>query len=145
MIMKKIEAGGGVIFRENADDDIEVVLIKRRGLWDLPKGKRDKGEEIIECAVREIQEEISPGEVSVLDFIDKTYHEYVESGEEIGKITYWYLMKTANPDPEFDPQKEEQIEEVKWVPAAEAVKLVAFDNLVTILDKALKKIKKARN
>ncbi len=143
--MKKIEAGGGIICRENSNDETEVVLIKRRGVWDLPKGKRDDGEGIRDCALREVQEEISPGKITEADFVDTTYHEYVESGEQIGKTTYWYLMKTANNDPEFDPQKEEQIEEVRWVVFGEAVHMVAFNNLKTILGKAVEKIKMARN
>ena len=32
-------------------------MIFRRGKWDLPKGKLDKGEKIEDCAVREVEEE----------------------------------------------------------------------------------------
>jgi 8-oxo-dGTP pyrophosphatase MutT (NUDIX family) len=35
----------------------EVLLIFRRGKWDLPKGKLDAGESIETCAVREVEEE----------------------------------------------------------------------------------------
>ena len=45
-----IKAAGGVVF--NAND--EVLLIYRRGKWDFPKGKAEKGETIEETALREV-------------------------------------------------------------------------------------------
>jgi 8-oxo-dGTP pyrophosphatase MutT (NUDIX family) len=53
--MKKmiIKAGGGIVVNEQN----EVLLIYRRGKWDLPKGKLDDGETIEECALREVKEE----------------------------------------------------------------------------------------
>jgi hypothetical protein len=43
-----IKAGGGVVYNEKK----ELLFIFRRGKWDLPKGKLDKGETLEECAVR---------------------------------------------------------------------------------------------
>ena len=36
---------------------MKLLMIFRRGKWDLPKGKLDKGETFERCAVREIEEE----------------------------------------------------------------------------------------
>jgi 8-oxo-dGTP pyrophosphatase MutT (NUDIX family) len=35
----------------------ELLMIYRRGKWDLPKGKLDEGETIPQCALREVMEE----------------------------------------------------------------------------------------
>src|SRR5947209_9353514 len=35
----------------------EILLIFRRGKWDLPKGKLEAGESLQECAIRELKEE----------------------------------------------------------------------------------------
>lgn len=43
-----IDAAGGLAYNENN----EILLIYRRGKWDLPKGKRDDGEVMEECALR---------------------------------------------------------------------------------------------
>ena len=48
-----IQAAGGLV---NNEKD-EILMIFRRGKWDLPKGKLDKGETLEECAVREVEEE----------------------------------------------------------------------------------------
>ena len=48
-----IEAAGGLIF--NAQQ--ELLMIFRKGFWDLPKGKVDEGESLGDCALREVNEE----------------------------------------------------------------------------------------
>ncbi|MCW3118909.1 MAG: hydrolase, partial [Chitinophagaceae bacterium] len=48
-----IHAGGGFIVNEKD----ELLMIFRRGKWDLPKGKQDNGETLEQCAVREVREE----------------------------------------------------------------------------------------
>ena len=53
----KIIAAGGLVTNENN----ELLMIFRRGKWDLPKGKLDKGETIEECAIREVEEETGIG------------------------------------------------------------------------------------
>lgn len=128
-----IEAGGGVVYRETGKDGSEVVLIKRRGLWDLPKGKKEGNETVKECAVREVSEEIGISIPMISYFLTKTYHEYRENGKLIGKITHWYLMEPDDPETEFTPQKEEQIEEVRWVPLKIAAGLVGYSNLKKVL------------
>ena len=47
------EAAGGLISNPAG----EVLLMFRRGKWDLPKGKLDEGETLEACALREVQEE----------------------------------------------------------------------------------------
>ena len=41
-LVPTIKAGGGVVYNEEG----KVLLIKRHGNWDLPKGKKEKGENI---------------------------------------------------------------------------------------------------
>jgi 8-oxo-dGTP pyrophosphatase MutT (NUDIX family) len=48
---KKIIAAGGLVLNE----DKEILMIFRRGFWDLPKGKLDPDETIEHCALREVQ------------------------------------------------------------------------------------------
>jgi hypothetical protein len=48
-----VEAAGGLV----ALRDGRILLIKRLGKWDLPKGKVEKGESLQETALREVVEE----------------------------------------------------------------------------------------
>ncbi|MCB0756275.1 MAG: NUDIX hydrolase [Flavobacteriales bacterium] len=112
---KLIEAAGGLV--QNQND--EWLFIHRNGMWDLPKGKLEKGESIEECAVREVAEECGIDEPTIEKPLSPTYHTYELKGKRILKKTYWYLMKSSDTS-ELIPQTEEGITEVKWVSTAEA-------------------------
>ena len=104
-----IKAGGGIIRNEKG----EILLIFRRGKWDLPKGKLDPGETLEECAVREVKEETGLSRVDLVKSIEITYHTYVEKGTLILKESHWYEMKSDSGQ-ELIPQTEEEISEIKW-------------------------------
>jgi len=104
-----IEAAGGLVFNPEG----KALVIYRRGFWDLPKGKLDKGEGKKEAAVREVQEETGLINVDLQDFICETNHVYKDKKQRrCIKRTYWYKMKTE--DKKLTPQAEEDIEEAKW-------------------------------
>ncbi len=109
-LFRIIEAAGGVV--NNSDGDI--LFIKRLGKWDLPKGKMEKGESREESAVREIEEETGLGDVELVQFINTTYHIYVErNGDKVLKCTHWFEMNFSGEDTS-KPQTEEGITEVAW-------------------------------
>jgi len=130
--MKELTAGGGVLYRQKSGK-IQVVLIYRRGVWDLPKGKKEENENIAECAMREVAEEVGIPLPVIESELGTTYHEYTMEGLPVGKKTFWYAMRTRNGD-SFTPQREEDIEQVKWVDLDQARDRVGFENLREILD-----------
>ena len=105
-----IDAAGGVAYNERG----EILMIYRRGKWDLPKGKRDDGEEIEECALREVKEETGLKNLELGDKICDTYHIYSQYGESVLKRTAWYKMSATSKD-KLKPQKAENILEARWV------------------------------
>lgn len=109
-LFRIIEAAGGIVNRPNGD----ILFIKRLGKWDLPKGKMEKGESREESAVREIEEETNLHNVELLDFINTTYHIYIErNGDRVLKYTHWFEMNFDGEDTS-KPQQEEGITEVAW-------------------------------
>ena len=129
-MVTKIIAAGGIVFNESND----VLLIYRRGFWDLPKGKLDDGESIETCAQREVCEEtgISFSNLSIKDFAGITYHEYFDKylQNDVLKETHWFYMQLSGDNP-LIPQTEEDIEEIRWV---------ALQNLPAYFDKTYKNI-----
>lgn len=113
MHYEHVIAAGGVV--KNSHD--EILLIHRRGYWDLPKGKLDEGEAISSCAIREVEEETGVTGLSLGKLIDCTYHIYDTYGSDAIKTTYWYAMDT-NDHNALVPQAEEDIAEAVWVPKA---------------------------
>jgi len=110
--MNKIIAAGGLVTNENN----ELLMIFRRGKWDLPKGKLDEGETIEQCAVREVQEETGLKDVTLQNFIGITNHEYFNTytNEDVIKESHWYAMSAA-PGQQLVPQTTEDIEDIEWV------------------------------
>ena len=112
-----IKAAGGIVLNEYD----EVLLIYRRGLWDLPKGKFENNKEKKkECALREVIEETGIKDVEIegkvkLFFNGKrtTYHTYRYKRKPTIKPVYWYVMRTQKQ--KLTPQTDEDIEEAIWV------------------------------
>lgn len=107
---KLIKAAGGVVFNEEG----QLLLIKRLGKWDLPKGKLEDGEDLKLAALREVHEECGLNFLGILGKVGNTYHAYLLKGRWILKKTAWYRM-VAWGDNEVTPQIEEDITEVIWV------------------------------
>ncbi len=112
MKKKTIVAAGGLVSNENGG----LLLIYRRGFWDLPKGKLDEGESIETCAVREVEEETGLTNVLLDKLVGVTYHEYFDEWKQrdVVKETHWFAMH-VNGNQTLVPQQEEDIIDIKWV------------------------------
>ncbi len=123
-----IKAGGGLVRNEHN----EMLLIHRRGKWDLPKGKLDKGETIEACAIREVEEETGLQNVQLLSPLLVTYHTYHEGTKFILKESYWYTMQVSGKQ-QLIPQTEEDINAIKWVDEA-AIEPYLNDSFPSVVD-----------
>jgi 8-oxo-dGTP pyrophosphatase MutT (NUDIX family) len=115
----QIEAAGGMVLNGKG----ELLMMFRRGKWDMPKGKLDDGETIKECALREVREETGLTHLKVGRKLQVTYHTYAIKGKNIIKPSHWYFMKYDGNEVPI-PQTEEDITEVRWVNKKEAAKLI---------------------
>lgn len=105
-----VEAGGGIVFNNRG----EFLVIERKGVWDLPKGKLKKGENYEEAALREVGEETGLKGLVTVQPLLSTYHTYPLKGERILKKTRWFEMRyhgRARPRLE----EEEDITDYRWV------------------------------
>jgi 8-oxo-dGTP pyrophosphatase MutT (NUDIX family) len=114
--MELIKAAGGVV----SNEENKYLFIFRKGKWDLPKGKLDKGESFKKAAVREVEEECGITIDTSGDKICKTYHIYEVYGVPVIKKTVWYWMR-ANNQPDLKPQIEEGITDAKWLAAGDFI------------------------
>lgn len=107
---KEVDAAGGLVANRRGD----FLLINRNGLWDLPKGHREAGEDVAETALREVQEETGVDQLELGSLICITDHCYYRGGIWHLKHTYWYNMLYTNPV-DLTPQREEDITKAAWV------------------------------
>lgn len=126
-----IQAAGGLVQNEKQ----EILLIFRRGNWDLPKGKLDEGEKLEDCAVREVEEETGLKNIKLIAPLTITYHTYHEGARFILKQSHWYSM-TTNGNHVLVPQIIEQITEVKWVTKKDLKKYIenSFPSVADVLE-----------
>ncbi|MEN7547075.1 NUDIX domain-containing protein [Rapidithrix thailandica] len=115
-----IDAAGGIVLQQD-----KLLFMKRRGKWDLPKGKVDEGESIETAATREVMEECGV-QVELQDKLGKTYHTYTQNDQDIIKCTHWFLMNCVE-DSQMQPQVEEDIEELRWFDRTQ-VEAIVFNN-----------------
>ncbi|HOZ97021.1 MAG TPA: NUDIX domain-containing protein [Niabella sp.] len=135
---KKFEkhvAGGGLVINKTND----ILMIFRRGFWDLPKGHLDKGETIQACALREVQEETGLSKIHLLSPILITYHTYEHGTHHILKESHWFLMQETETE-KLVPQTEEDIEKIEWVKVADIEKYLAtaYPSITDVVKEYLK-------
>ena len=111
-LFSPVTAAGGLV--RNQEEDI--LMIYRNGIWDLPKGKTESGESDEETALREVSEEcgIPQDHLSIIRFLDYSYHIYPQDDKWLFKTTSWYVMSATEDEP-LTPQTEEGISELRWV------------------------------
>ncbi|GAB3538912.1 NUDIX domain-containing protein [Pontibacter brevis] len=133
---KIVKAAGGLVLKEG-----KILMIYRLGVWDLPKGKLNKKENVQEGALREVEEECNI-QVEVVDKLPKTWHSYAFKGKKILKKTSWYVMSCTD-DSLMKPQAEEFIEEVRWMSPEEVEEVLpkAYTSIAFIVRHYLQSLK----
>ena len=105
-----IEAAGGYVLNGLG----QLLMIFRKGFWDLPKGKLELDETIKDAAIREVEEECGVKELNIESAHFITHHLYKDKKGTVIKRSYWFLMQTLHNGP-LIPQTEEDIESALWV------------------------------
>jgi len=140
-IMKKFKekipvskAGGGLVYNTRG----EVLFIFRNGKWDLPKGGIEKGEEIEETAIREVEEETGCKGLKIVNKLEKTYHVFINNnGKYKLKMVQWFEMYTDYDGP-LVCQEEENIEKVVWLNPEQVKEALnnSYENIKLLFDKS---------
>jgi predicted NUDIX family NTP pyrophosphohydrolase len=132
------QSAGTLLYRDGADG-LEVLLVhpsgnyNRRAPWGIPKGEPDEGEELEAAARRETLEETGVGAGSLT---------------ALGHIVYQKSRKRVHafagpaPDPCAPRLASWEIDQVRFVPLAEARTLIHPDQAV-FLDRLLEHLKRA--
>ncbi|MFO7658248.1 MAG: NUDIX domain-containing protein [Bacteroidales bacterium] len=123
-----INAAGGLI-RNPAG---QYLFIKRRGKWDLPKGKLDDNETFEMAARREVMEECGLDDVQIIYPLLSTYHTYPYQNGMALKKTSWFEMLYIGDNLPV-PQTEEDITEIKWF-RNEELQQVSENTFKSVLD-----------
>ena len=115
-----IEAAGGLLWRDSLHGkQIAVVHRSRYDDWTLPKGWREKGEQFIEAAVREVIEETNC-QVKVGKFAGSTSY-LVEGVPKI--VLFWFMEITQ--DCGF--KKNDEVDMLVWLDVEDALERLDYE------------------
>jgi 8-oxo-dGTP pyrophosphatase MutT (NUDIX family) len=130
-----IIAGGGIVTNELG----ELLMIFRRGKWDLPKGKLDKGESIEDCALREVREETGVLHLKIGALLLVTQHDYYDKWvkADVIKETHWFRMFVSG-TPALVPQTEEDITAIEWTKLTNVAARLeeSYETIKAVLEKS---------
>ena len=124
-----IEAAGGLVY----NDKNQLLMIFRDGKWDLPKGKLEVGENIEQCAMREVEEECGVSGLIITQQLQETYHTYEINRQKILKRIFWFEMKSSFKG-KLTPQTKEGITAVVWTDKEDIAEKLenSFGNIIEL-------------
>ncbi len=129
------KSAGGVIYQER-DGQMWVALIatKGGGVWGLPKGLVETGEEPLQAALREVKEEAGlEGEpVDDLGYIEYWYRDSA-AGILYHKFVHYALLAQVTGDVS---QHDWEVDEARWFAIEDAVERASYDNEKEVLVRA---------
>jgi 8-oxo-dGTP diphosphatase len=113
---------------------------KKQGIWALPKGLIDRGESPAETAVREGYEETGVRPRLGPKLGDVRYV-YTWQGERVFKIVSFHLAyATGGRIGEVPAGMEREVAEVRWLPLADAPRLLAYKGEREMAERALSEL-----
>jgi 8-oxo-dGTP diphosphatase len=120
-----LAAAGGVVWR-NDGSTLRIAVVHRPYYddWTLPKGKLDKGESELACAVREVREEI--GADVVVQRRLRAVHYPVGGVEK--RVAYWVMRHVGG-----DFLANDEVDELRWLTVAQAREQLTFDTDRSVL------------
>jgi 8-oxo-dGTP pyrophosphatase MutT (NUDIX family) len=127
-------SAGGVIYRWR--DEIPHVLLIRDSYqhWGLPKGHLEGSETPDLAALREVEEETGLDDLVLGPQLETIDWFFRAGGRLIHKYCHFYLIEA--PTGETIPQLEEGITACCWVPLADAMRQISYDNAREVLRRA---------
>ncbi len=127
----EVTAAGGVLWRRSTTGAVEVLVVHRPRYddWSFAKGKCDPGESFADTAAREVLEETGFTVVFGPELDEVRYRDHKGRSK---LVRYWAMTVSGG---DFTPNDE--VDEVCWLPVAEARSTVTYAHDAALLDRLL--------
>ena len=140
-VVRETTSGGVVFRRHGKNQDVQILLMQdAKNRWTIPKGHVEPGEEPRQTAEREIREETGLKEMQVHSWLGKVNFRYRRSHTLVLMSMHIYLVEGQGESDKLHP--EEWLNDVKWLPAAEAIDKIAYEDIGKLILVGMKKIRK---
>jgi len=138
--MRREFSAGGVLVRRLRGDWMMAAIrpgSKEPGVWALPKGIIGQGEKPDETALREVAEETGV-EARLVAKLGDVRYVYTWAGERVFKVVSFYLLRYSRGRlGDLPPATAFEVAEARWLPLAEAPRLLAYKGEREMAEKAL--------
>ena len=116
-------SAGAIIFKKERDEFFFLVLHYEEGHWGAAKGHVEKGESLEQTALREIREETSLTDISLMPgFKTENHYVYRLKGELSSKTVTFFLAEALNGEIKISLEHVD----FAWLPFTEALSKVTF-------------------
>ena len=130
--MVREATAGGVIFRENAKKELEILLVADHfDRWTIPKGHIEEGETAQETAIREIGEEAGVHNLEPICWLGKIHFRYRRANTLVLMSTQIYLFRALGDTD--DIAKEDWMNGIRWFAFDEAVDIIAYEDIAKLM------------
>ena len=124
----------GAILINCTTKKVGLVYRKKHNDYSFPKGHQEKGESVLECAVRETEEETQRIPKILTQLPTSTYTD--SNGDECR--VYWYIAKDFGQSHKY--VEEELKHELVWLNFDEVEDKLSYDNLKQLWQSAKEKV-----
>jgi 8-oxo-dGTP pyrophosphatase MutT (NUDIX family) len=143
--MRREFSAGGVVVRRLRGSWVMAAIRpggKAEGVWALPKGLIGTGEDPLETARREVEEEtgVRARPVRKLGDVRYVYTQSwgEEAGERVFKVVSFYLFRYSGGRlGDLPPELAHEVVEARWLPLEEGPSLLAYSGEREMAERAL--------
>jgi 8-oxo-dGTP pyrophosphatase MutT (NUDIX family) len=140
---REFSAGGVVVRRLRGGWHLAAIRPGGKTVWALPKGLVARGEDPAHTAVREVAEETGV-DGKLVEKLGDVRYVYTWKGERIFKVVSFFLIRYSRGRlGDLPPALAYEVDEARWLPLAEAPRLLAYKGEKEMAERALEAIMRA--
>jgi 8-oxo-dGTP pyrophosphatase MutT (NUDIX family) len=140
---REFSAGGVVVRRLRGGWHLAAIRPGGKTVWALPKGLVARGEDPAHTAVREVAEETGV-DGKLVEKLGDVRYVYTWKGERIFKVVSFFLIRYSRGRlGDLPPALAHEVDEARWLPLAEAPRLLAYKGEKEMAERALEAIMRA--
>ncbi|KAJ5107090.1 hypothetical protein N7456_003765 [Penicillium angulare] len=114
----RVPVRGAILLNQEMDEVVLVKGWKKGANWSFPRGKINKGEKDLDCAIREVYEEtgFDVREANLVQDEDAVKHIEISMREQHMRL---YVFRGVPRDTYFEPRTRKEISKIEWYKLSE--------------------------
>src|SRR6201997_1331265 len=129
----RVTSSGGVVYRwENGQPLFLLLGSNKRGVWCLPKGLIEEGEDEVTTAMREVREETGVSRVKLRGKVGQIKYQFGFRAKTFDKTVHFFLFETDQADAKVGTEHDA----MEWMPYEKALQTLSYPNEKDMLSKA---------